>query len=96
MKTNDYWLEHFSRCSKDGLSKKAYCQKHKISYSLFYYHQRRLRILTQRNGFQEVLIENPTKEGKRVNLDLRLEFPGGQVLVFPEQLLERVITLIKS
>ena len=96
MKTNDYWLEHFSCFSKSGLSKKAYCQKHKISYSLFFYHLRRLRTSKQRNGFQEVLIENTPQEGKSFNMDLRLEFPGGPVLVFPEQLLERVVTLIKS
>jgi len=96
MKTNDYWLEHFSCCSKSGLSNKAYCQKHKISYSLFYYHRRRLGSPMQRNGFREVLIDHVPKEVKTCNIDLRLEFPGGPVLVFPEQLLERVITLIKS
>jgi hypothetical protein len=95
MRTDEYWQDHFSRCDQSGLSKKAYCKKNKISYSLFFYHQKRLSLLPAVEGFAEVKVEHHGAPEIADAERLSLEFPSGHVLNFPVSMLDKVLALIK-
>lgn len=96
MKRKDTWEGHLRRQSQSGLSIKAYCAKNKITYSLFFYHQRRLRSGDQVKGFQEVKLVDSDKQAQNKPGVYQLEFPQGHVLSFPEHLLEHVIKLLHA
>lgn len=96
MKKQDTWERHVQRQATSGMSKKAYCAKYQITYSLFFYHQRRLNVASDEKGFQEVKMpEKPLSDSIPSNL-YRLEFRQGHILSFPEHSLEKVLRLLDA
>jgi hypothetical protein len=52
------WSEHIERCFASGLSKRAYCARHGISYQMFFYHQRKLLGNEALSGFEQVSVNS--------------------------------------
>ncbi|MFO0361000.1 MAG: IS66 family insertion sequence element accessory protein TnpA [Flavobacteriales bacterium] len=52
------WAEHIHRCLELGVSKKAYCEEHNLSYQLFFHNQRKLTESKSSVGFKEILLRN--------------------------------------
>jgi hypothetical protein len=102
MKKELTWEEHIDRCSQLGLSKKAYCEKNKLSYALFFYHQRKINEGRKFDVFKEVMVDGNQlvqPEGGNYTLAdsvvLQVQFINGSTLHFPEHLLERVVCLLQ-
>lgn len=94
MKKELTWREHIDRCLKMGVSKKAYCAEHDLSYQLFFYHQRKLQEKESSSDFQEIVLE---QTGVNFHPDvLQVQFANGHVLLFSEHLLDRVFKLCQS
>lgn len=94
------WAEHIHRCLELGVSKKAYCEEHNLSYQLFFHHQRKLTESKSSVGFKEILLRNEHMQNRESDdaseSVLQVQFANGCTLFFSEHLLESVFQLCQS
>jgi ABC-type branched-subunit amino acid transport system ATPase component len=94
------WAEHIHRCLELGVSKKAYCEEHNLSYQLFFHHQRKLTESKSPVGFKEILLRNEHMQNRESDdaseSVLQVQFANGCTLFFSEHLLESVFQLCQS
>jgi hypothetical protein len=83
MKHKDFWPDHLISWSASGMSKRAYCLKHSLSYASFMYHSKRAE--PPQAYFQQVELAAPTPE-----VPMMLHFPDGIRLSFPSSALPEV------
>lgn len=84
MKNKSFWSDHVLRWSASGLSKRAYCLKHGLTYSSLMYHIKRAE--QPQAFFQQVELAAPAPEVPMV-----LHFPDGIRLSFPSSALREVL-----
>jgi len=91
------WAEHIHQWSQSNQSKKIYCERHGLSYPMFFYHQRKLLDKNGSSGFQEVILSRQ-QEVSSVDhhTEMKLQFSDGSAFIFPEQGLERVCSVYHS
>ncbi|MFN8698281.1 MAG: IS66 family insertion sequence element accessory protein TnpA [Flavobacteriales bacterium] len=94
------WAEHVRRCLELGVSKKAYCEEHNLSYQLFFHHQRKLTESKSAVGFKEIVLRNEHMQNRESDdaseSVLQVQFANGCTLIFSEHLLDRVFQLCQS
>ena len=100
-KNEKIWISHIKACDQSGLSRRAYCRRHNLSYDAFHYWKKKLYSLVT---FEPQLVEVPVKSnpgGKRDDKDsaLKVEFGRFKIEIqdnFCQQRLARLISALED
>jgi len=84
------WPEHMRLWAISGLSKKEYCLQHDLSYQVFFYHQRNVRMEIDSKFHEVELFAKPT------DLMMEYNFIDGTSLSFPSSHLKTVLDLLRT
>lgn len=98
MKKINTWPAHIERCKISKLSKREYCDRHGLSYAMFFYHQRKLKEFNVADGFHQVHLDQMLSARDELTLhdELRVQLNSGAVVFFPERLLPTVIAQLQQ
>lgn len=95
--TKEKWQELFNEWKQSGLTRAAFCRKHKLAVSTFDYWRRRIR---ERSRSKSELVKVSVNQPSKHNTKLILELPGGIRLDIPSDYcsdhLKRLITDLRG